>query len=92
MANRRFLTSAWFGFMIAFWSWYVRCLTTLMHASGDDLTDILFMYAFPPLLSDIIAKDLHLSQNEVANSNIIGPLPRTYFPPIWMTGLLTLYP
>ncbi|KAF2100115.1 nitrate transporter [Rhizodiscina lignyota] len=46
----RVFTFAWFGFMIAFWSWY----------------------AFPPLLSDIIAKDLHLSQAEVANSNIIG--------------------
>lgn len=29
-------------------------------------------YAFPPLLSDIIAKDLHLSKIEVANSNIIA--------------------
>lgn len=41
---------AWFGFMIAFWSWY----------------------AFPPLLSDIIKKDLGLSQAEIANSNIIA--------------------
>lgn len=29
-------------------------------------------YAFPPLLSDVIAKDIHLSPAEVANSNIIG--------------------
>ncbi|KAK8196897.1 major facilitator superfamily domain-containing protein [Phyllosticta capitalensis] len=41
---------SWFGFMIAFWSWY----------------------AFPPLLSDIIKKDLGLSQVEIANSNIIA--------------------
>jgi MFS transporter, NNP family, nitrate/nitrite transporter len=41
---------AWFGFMIAFWSWY----------------------AFPPLLSDVIAKDINLSTNEIANSNIIA--------------------
>ncbi|KAL0260685.1 hypothetical protein SLS55_004375 [Diplodia seriata] len=41
---------AWFGFMIAFWSWY----------------------AFPPLLSDIIKKDLGLSQAEIANSNIVA--------------------
>ncbi|KAL8733925.1 MAG: hypothetical protein Q9181_003400 [Wetmoreana brouardii] len=41
---------SWFGFMIAFWSWY----------------------AFPPLLSETIAKDLDLSQAEVANSNIIS--------------------
>ncbi|KAK4925285.1 hypothetical protein LTR66_016132 [Elasticomyces elasticus] len=41
---------SWFGFMLAFWSWY----------------------AFPPLLSDVIAKDMHLSTIEVANSNIIA--------------------
>ncbi|KAF3037460.1 hypothetical protein E8E12_001769 [Didymella heteroderae] len=29
-------------------------------------------YAFPPLLSVSIKKDMHLSQNEVANSNIIA--------------------
>lgn len=41
---------SWFGFLIAFWSWY----------------------AFPPLLHDVIAKDLHLSQAQVSNSNIIA--------------------
>ena len=41
---------SWFGFMIAFWSWY----------------------AFPPLLHDVIAKDLGLKPYEVANSNIIA--------------------
>ncbi|KAI9890615.1 MAG: hypothetical protein M1814_003813 [Vezdaea aestivalis] len=41
---------AWFGFLIAFWSWY----------------------AFPPLLTITIKKDLHLSTKEVANSNIIS--------------------
>ncbi|MCJ1362711.1 hypothetical protein MMC16_001817 [Acarospora aff. strigata] len=41
---------SWFGFLIAFWSWY----------------------AFPPLLSLTIAKDLKLSQNDVANSNIVA--------------------
>ncbi|KAF2084569.1 nitrate transporter [Saccharata proteae CBS 121410] len=49
MYGRVFFFS-WFGFMIAFWSWY----------------------AFPPLLSDIIKKDLGLSQVEIANSNIIA--------------------
>lgn len=29
-------------------------------------------YAFPPLLSDVIAKDLHLSTTEISNSNIIA--------------------
>ena len=29
-------------------------------------------YAFPPLLSVTIAKDLHLSQNQIANSNILA--------------------
>ncbi|KAF2121743.1 high affinity nitrate transporter NrtB [Lophiotrema nucula] len=41
---------SWFGFMIAFWSWY----------------------AFPPLLSDVIAGDIHMVQYQVANSNIIA--------------------
>ncbi|KAL8919917.1 MAG: hypothetical protein Q9172_004735 [Xanthocarpia lactea] len=41
---------SWFGFLIAFWSWY----------------------AFPPLLSQTIAKDLGLSQSDVANSNIVA--------------------
>lgn len=49
MYGRVFFFS-WFGFMIAFWSWY----------------------AFPPLLSDVIAKDLNLSQLQIANSNIIS--------------------
>ena len=29
-------------------------------------------FAFPPLLSVTIKKDLHLSQNEISNSNIVG--------------------
>ncbi|KAI9673986.1 MAG: hypothetical protein M1817_002192 [Caeruleum heppii] len=41
---------SWFGFMIAFLSWY----------------------AFPPLLSITIRKDLNLSQSDVANSNILA--------------------
>ncbi|KAL8840750.1 MAG: hypothetical protein Q9170_001188 [Blastenia crenularia] len=46
----RVFTFSWFGFMIAFWSWY----------------------AFPPLLTVTIAKDLKLSQTDIANSNIIA--------------------
>ncbi|KAF2196494.1 nitrate transporter [Delitschia confertaspora ATCC 74209] len=41
---------SWFGFMIAFWSWY----------------------AFPPLLADVIAADIHMKPFQVANSNIIA--------------------
>ncbi|KAK4940969.1 hypothetical protein LTR10_019013 [Elasticomyces elasticus] len=41
---------SWFGFFVAFWSWY----------------------AFPPLLNDIIKKDLNLTKTDVANSNIIA--------------------
>ncbi|KAF2641240.1 MFS general substrate transporter [Massarina eburnea CBS 473.64] len=41
---------SWFGFMIAFWSWY----------------------AFPPLLADVIASDIHMLPSQVANSNIIA--------------------
>ncbi|KAI9722441.1 MAG: hypothetical protein M1828_004808 [Chrysothrix sp. TS-e1954] len=41
---------SWFGFFIAFWSWY----------------------AFPPLLNDVIKKDIHLTKKEISNSNIIA--------------------
>lgn len=46
----RVFTFAWFGFFVAFWSWY----------------------AFPPLLTLTIAKDLKLTQVDIANSNIIA--------------------
>ncbi|RMZ90722.1 hypothetical protein DV736_g2059, partial [Chaetothyriales sp. CBS 134916] len=49
MYGRVFFFS-WFGFFVAFWSWY----------------------AFPPLLHDTIQKDLHLTQVDIANSNIIA--------------------
>lgn len=41
---------SWFGFFIAFWSWY----------------------AFPPLLTDVIAGDTHMSTIDVKNSNIVS--------------------
>ncbi|KAI9891176.1 MAG: hypothetical protein M1814_003019 [Vezdaea aestivalis] len=47
--GRVFLLS-WWGFLIAFWSWY----------------------AFPPLLVVTIKQDLHLSQADIANSNILS--------------------
>lgn len=42
-----------------------------------DASGVHCRYAFPPLLSDIIKKDLGLSQAEIANSNIIA-LVATY--------------
>ncbi|CAD6585484.1 MAG: hypothetical protein ASARMPREDX12_002011 [Alectoria sarmentosa] len=47
--GRVFLLS-WWGFFVAFWSWY----------------------AFPPLMTETIKKDLRLSQKDVANSNVIS--------------------
>lgn len=47
--GRVFMLS-WWGFFVAFWSWY----------------------AFPPLLTATIRKDLKLSQTDIANSNILG--------------------
>ena len=41
---------SWFGFLIAFWSWY----------------------AFPPLLTVTISKDLKMTNNDVLNSNIVA--------------------
>ena len=29
-------------------------------------------YAFPPLLNDVIKKDIHLTKHEISNSNIIA--------------------
>ncbi|KAI9827295.1 MAG: hypothetical protein M1832_005433 [Thelocarpon impressellum] len=49
MYGRVFLLS-WWGFLVAFWSWY----------------------AFPPLMTVTIKKDLQLSQVDVANSNILS--------------------
>ncbi|QSZ28841.1 hypothetical protein DSL72_003346 [Monilinia vaccinii-corymbosi] len=71
---------SWWGFMIAFWSWY----------------------AFPPLLSLTIKEDLHLTQNEIANSNIIalvatllvrlvaGPCCDQFGPKVTFAGCLLL--
>lgn len=47
--GRVFLLS-WWGFFVAFWSWY----------------------AFPPLMTETIKKDLKLSQKDIANSNVIS--------------------
>ncbi len=75
--GRVFLLS-WFGFFIAFWSWY----------------------AFPPLLTETITDDLHLTQKDIANSNIIslaatllvrlvaGPLCDRYGPRLTFAGIL----
>lgn len=38
----------------------------------DYRSDPVYRYAFPPLLSDVIAKDMKLSKHEVANSNVIA--------------------
>lgn len=46
----RVFTFSWFGFFVAFWSWY----------------------AFPPLLTLTIAKDIKLTPVDIANSNIIA--------------------
>ena len=47
--GRVFILS-WWGFFVAFWSWY----------------------AFPPLLIRTIKGDLHLTSNDVQNSNIVS--------------------
>lgn len=76
--------------MIAFWSWYgeltsarlslsppKRCLPTpasFRHCTRIMLTE---HAAFPPLLSDVIAKDIAMEPYQVANSNIIA-LTATY--------------
>jgi NNP family nitrate/nitrite transporter-like MFS transporter len=69
---------SWFGFIVAFLSWY----------------------AFPPLLSVTIKNDLHMSQDDVANSNIVallatllvrfisGPLCDRFGPRYVFVGLL----
>ncbi|KAL4934595.1 MFS transporter [Aspergillus undulatus] len=69
---------SWFGFMLAFLSWY----------------------AFPPLLTATIRDDLHMSQTQIANSNIIallatllvrfvcGPLCDRFGPRLVFIGLL----
>ena len=48
----RVINFSWFGFFVAFWSWY----------------------AFPPLLTLTIAKDIGASTTDVANSNVVALL------------------
>ena len=49
-------------------------MPVVLETLADSSTVIAFLswYAFPPLLPHTIKKDLHLSQNEIANSNIIA--------------------
>lgn len=43
-----------------------------MYAPQSDGADALSRYAFPPLLSDVIAKDIGMKTTQVQNSNIIA--------------------
>jgi NNP family nitrate/nitrite transporter-like MFS transporter len=74
---------SWFGFMIAFWSWYGKfAYDIVMHTAylflpyphPNRLAGILLIWgaAFPPLLADVIAGDLGMKPYQVANSNIIA--------------------
>jgi NNP family nitrate/nitrite transporter-like MFS transporter len=76
---------SWFGFMIAFWSWYgkldfhkpydIVLHTAYLSTTPFNLIGIhanLGLTAFPPLLADVIAGDLHMKPYQVANSNIIA--------------------
>lgn len=45
---------------------------TFFYSWSGFLVAFLSWYAFPPLLTLTIRKDLHMSQNEYANSNIMG--------------------
>ena len=57
--------------------WILPCLLVLVsHVRAPmviiDLTNFRFRYAFPPLLTLTIAKDLGLTSTDIANSNIIA--------------------
>jgi NNP family nitrate/nitrite transporter-like MFS transporter len=89
---------SWWGFMVAFMSWVSKIINSMFTKSGN--SDSVVQYAFPPLLSKTIKKDLHLSQNEVANSNILsltatllvrlvsGPLCDRFGPKVVFAGCL----
>lgn len=66
MYGRVFFFS-WFGFMIAFWSWYA--FPPLV--SNHQLSTVSFFWQ-PSQLSVTIKKDLKLSTIDVANSNIVA--------------------
>ena len=59
---------SWFGFMIAFWSWYAfpPLVSTLERKGSSSGTDKMFQ------INVTIKKDLKLSKIEIANSNIIA--------------------
>jgi NNP family nitrate/nitrite transporter-like MFS transporter len=73
---------------------------TFFFSTFGFMVAFLSWYAFPPLLTKTIKKDLHLSQNEVANSNIlalvatllvrliIGPLCDRFGPRLCFAGIL----
>jgi NNP family nitrate/nitrite transporter-like MFS transporter len=59
---------SWFGFMIAFWSWYAfpPLVSTIERKGNSSGTDMMFQ------INVTIKKDLKLSKIEIANSNIIA--------------------
>ena len=56
--------------------WWITYIHTYIHGinlqTRSSLTHIPPRYAFPPLLQQIIQSDLHMTQTQVANSNIIS--------------------
>lgn len=71
----RVFNFSWLGFFIAFLSWY-EIFPSSFVASTDRRR-----YAWPPLLADIIAKDIHATPHMVANSNVIALTATYVFPP-----------
>lgn len=58
---------SWFGFMIAFWSWYAfPPLVSLPHCKISSHS------SYVPQMTVTIAKDLKLTKTDIANSNIIA--------------------
>lgn len=57
--------------------WFLHCLLVMVRVTTVELNFSViwltaFRYAFPPLLHAVIQKDLHLTQNQIANSNIVA--------------------
>lgn len=50
----------------------VRTLASNYIQPQEHQADSQSRYAFPPLLNDIVSKDVHLTKHEIANSNIIA--------------------
>lgn len=63
---------SWFGFFVAFWSWYAFPPLVSQTRSSPSMPICFGLILTHHKLHDTIQKDLHLTKTDVSNSNIIA--------------------